>query len=103
MARHAEARGEIKPGDTLIEPTSGNTGIALAMAAAIRGYPLVRIMPALLAAQRTQHARAPLGRAPQDDAGLRRRDHPDAAEGRDGGRARPRREDGAPGQGHDAR
>ena len=45
MIRHAEARGTIKPGDTLIEPTSGNTGIALAMAAAIRGYRMVLIMP----------------------------------------------------------
>ena len=41
----AEARGQIKPGDTLIEATSGNTGIALAMAAAIRGYKMVLIMP----------------------------------------------------------
>ncbi len=46
MIRQAEARGEIRPGDTLIEATSGNTGIALAMAAAIRGYRLKLIMPA---------------------------------------------------------
>lgn len=46
MISKAEARGEIRPGDTLIEATSGNTGIALAMAAAIRGYRMVLIMPA---------------------------------------------------------
>ncbi len=45
MIRRAEARGEIQPGDTLIEATSGNTGIALAMAAAIRGYRMLLIMP----------------------------------------------------------
>lgn len=45
MIRHAEARGDIHPGDTLIEATSGNTGIALAMAAAIRGYRMILIMP----------------------------------------------------------
>ena len=45
MLRRAEERGEIKPGDTLIEATSGNTGIALAMAAAIRGYRMLLIMP----------------------------------------------------------
>src|SRR5690554_1025299 len=45
MIREAEARGEIKPGDTLIEATSGNTGIALAMAAAVRGYRMVLVMP----------------------------------------------------------
>ena len=46
MIMKAEARGEIKPGDTLIEATSGNTGIALAMAAAMRGYRMKLIMPA---------------------------------------------------------
>jgi len=45
MIKHAEARGEIKPGDTLIEATSGNTGIALAMAAAMQGYHMILVMP----------------------------------------------------------
>jgi cysteine synthase B len=58
MIRHAEARGDIKRGDTLIEPTSGNTGIALAMAAAIRGYRMVLIMPEHLSAERRQSMRA---------------------------------------------
>jgi cysteine synthase B len=58
MVRGAEARGEIKPGDTLIEPTSGNTGIALAMAAAIRGYRMVLIMPEHLSVERRQTMRA---------------------------------------------
>jgi cysteine synthase B len=52
MIQHAEARGEIKPGDTLIEATSGNTGIALAMAAAIKGYHMVLIMPDNMTAER---------------------------------------------------
>ena len=45
MIRRAEERGEIKPGDTLIEATSGNTGLALARAAAVRGYRMLLIMP----------------------------------------------------------
>jgi len=58
MIRRAEARKHIKPGDTLIEPTSGNTGIALAMVAAIRGYRMVLIMPEHLSAERRQTMRA---------------------------------------------
>ncbi|HKI75322.1 MAG TPA: cysteine synthase CysM [Pseudomonadales bacterium] len=52
MIAHAEARGTIKPGDTLIEATSGNTGIALAMAAAIKGYRMVLIMPSHMSDER---------------------------------------------------
>jgi S-sulfo-L-cysteine synthase (O-acetyl-L-serine-dependent) len=58
MIKLAEQRGEIKPGDTLIEATSGNTGIALAMAAAIRGYRMVLIMPEDLSIERAQTMRA---------------------------------------------
>ncbi len=54
MIAQAQARGEIKPGDTLIEATSGNTGIALAMAAAVRGYDLVLIMPSHISQERKQ-------------------------------------------------
>jgi len=58
MIRRAEERGDIHPGDTLIEATSGNTGIALAMAAAIRGYRMVLIMPEDLSIERAQTMRA---------------------------------------------
>ncbi|MGM9485974.1 cysteine synthase CysM [Ideonella sp. YS5] len=58
MIRNAEARGEIKPGDTLIEATSGNTGIALAMAAAIKGYRMLLIMPEDLSVERAQTMKA---------------------------------------------
>lgn len=54
MIAQAEARGDLKPGDTIIEATSGNTGIALAMAAAVRGYRLRLIMPANASAERKQ-------------------------------------------------
>ena len=58
MIKHAEARGQIKPGDTLIEATSGNTGIALAMAAATRGYKMVLVMPENQSLERRQTMRA---------------------------------------------
>lgn len=58
MIRRAQERGEIKPGDTLIEATSGNTGIALAMAAAIKGYHMVLIMPEDLSVERAQTMKA---------------------------------------------
>jgi cysteine synthase B len=58
MIQHAEARGEIKPGDRLIEATSGNTGIALAMAAAIKGYRITLIMPDNMSAERRASMKA---------------------------------------------
>jgi len=58
MIQQAESRGDIKPGDTLIEATSGNTGIALAMAAAIKGYRMVLIMPSNMSEERRASMRA---------------------------------------------
>ena len=58
MILHAEARGEIKPGDTLIEATSGNTGIALAMSAAMRGYKMILVMPENQTVERRQTMKA---------------------------------------------
>ncbi len=58
MIMRAEQRGEIKPGDTLIEATSGNTGIALAMAAAMRGYKMILVMPENQSEERKQTMRA---------------------------------------------
>ena len=58
MVMRAEARGDIKPGDTLIEATSGNTGIALAMAAAMRGYRMILVMPENQSVERRQSMRA---------------------------------------------
>ncbi len=58
MIARAEERGEIRPGDTLIEATSGNTGIALAMAAAIKGYRMVLVMPEDLSIERAQTMKA---------------------------------------------
>ena len=58
MVRNAQRRGEIKPGDTLIEATSGNTGIALAMAAAIGGYRMILVMPENQSVERRQTMRA---------------------------------------------
>ena len=58
MIKHAQARGDIKPGDTLIEATSGNTGIALAMVAAMAGYRMILIMPDNMTAERRAAMRA---------------------------------------------
>src|SRR3989337_3022090 len=58
MIVHAEARGDIKPGDTLLEATSGNTGIALARAAAMKGYRMILVMPENQSIERRQTMRA---------------------------------------------
>ena len=58
MIRRAEERGDIRPGDTLIEATSGNTGIAMAIAAAIKGYLMVLVMPEDLSVERAQTMKA---------------------------------------------
>ena len=58
MIKHAEERGDIKPGDTLIEATSGNTGIALAMVAAMRGYKMILVMPDNQTMERRQAMKA---------------------------------------------
>ncbi len=58
MIRQAELRGDISPGDTLVEATSGNTGIALAMVAAVKGYPITLIMPDTATAERKASMRA---------------------------------------------
>ena len=58
MITRAEARGEIKPGDVLVEATSGNTGIALAMVAAVRGYRMTLIMPDNMSQERLATMRA---------------------------------------------
>ncbi len=58
MIRQAEIRGDIKPGDTLIEATSGNTGIALAMVAAILGYQMILLMPKNMSVERRASMRA---------------------------------------------
>lgn len=58
MIKHAESRGDIQPGDTLIEATSGNTGIALAMAAAIKGYHMVLVMPESMSEERRASMKA---------------------------------------------
>ena len=58
MITRAEARGDIQPGDTLIEATSGNTGIALAMVAAMRGYKMILVMPENQTVERRQSMKA---------------------------------------------
>jgi S-sulfo-L-cysteine synthase (O-acetyl-L-serine-dependent) len=102
MIRRAEERGEIRPGDTLIEATSGNTGIALAMAAAIKGYRMVLVMPEHMSVERRALMRAYgaeivlTPRAGQHGGGHRPR--PGDGGGGPGPHPRPVRQPGQPGR-----
>jgi threonine synthase len=78
MIKHAQERGDIRPGDTLIEATSGNTGIALAMAATVRGYRIILIMPESASLERRALMKAFEG---SGDGGCARSGAGDAAAG----------------------